>query len=86
MPEGPSVVILKEEVQPFAGKTVIEAVGNTKIPLNTIPGQKVRQFISWGKHFLICFNGYALRIHFLMWGSYRINEEKTSFPKIKTCF
>jgi endonuclease-8 len=86
MPEGPSVVILKEEVQPFAGKMVLEAAGNTKIQLNTITGRKVREFKSWGKHFLICFDGFALRIHFLMWGSYRINEERQLSPRLKLVF
>lgn len=33
-------------------------------------------FKSWGKHFLICFKGFTLRIHFLMFGSYQINEKK----------
>ncbi|HLO58829.1 MAG TPA: DNA-formamidopyrimidine glycosylase family protein [Bacteroidales bacterium] len=86
MPEGPTVVILKEEVQPFAGKTVIEAAGNSKIPLGTIQGQTIRQFKSWGKHFLICFNGFALRVHFLMWGSYRINVERQLAPRLKLVF
>ena len=31
---------------------------------------------SWGKHFLLEFDVFALRIHWLMFGSYRINERK----------
>ncbi len=31
MPEGPSLVILKEEVQSYKGKKVITVSGNTKI-------------------------------------------------------
>ena len=31
MPEGPSMVILKEAVQEFKGKKVVEVEGNTKI-------------------------------------------------------
>src|SRR5690606_24859817 len=31
---------------------------------------------SWGKHFLLEFKGFSVRIHFLLFGSYRINETK----------
>jgi endonuclease-8 len=76
MPEGPSIVILKEEARQFAGKTVLSATGNSKIDMGRLTGRKVKSFRSWGKHFLVCFEDFSLRIHFLMWGSYRINEKK----------
>lgn len=76
MPEGPTIVILKEEVQQFSGKKVLEAYGNAKIELERLEGKKVLDFKSWGKHFLICFEGFTVRIHFLMIGSYLINKEK----------
>jgi endonuclease-8 len=31
MPEGPSIVLLKEEVQQFVGKKIIAVKGNSKI-------------------------------------------------------
>jgi endonuclease-8 len=74
MPEGPSVVILKEEAAPFAGKAVLIVTGNSKIDQERLQGKEVLAFKSWGKHFLICFSDFAVRIHFLMWGSYKINE------------
>jgi endonuclease VIII len=76
MPEGPSIVILKEAVQAFKGKTVIAAIGNTTIEKERMNGQKVLDFKSWGKHFLICFKGFSLRVHLMLFGSYRINERK----------
>jgi endonuclease VIII len=76
MPEGPSVVILKEEVLQFTGKKIISVEGNSKIDKDRLVNQKVISFNSWGKHFLICFDNFMLRIHFMMFGSYRINEEK----------
>jgi endonuclease-8 len=76
MPEGPSVVILKEEVLQFTGKEILSVSGNTRIDLARLEGLRVKEFRSWGKHFLICFNDFLVRIHFLMWGSYRINEVK----------
>lgn len=76
MPEGPSVVILKEEVLQFTGKEILSVSGNTRIDLARLEGLRVKEFRSWGKHFLICFDESIVRIHFLMWGSYRINEVK----------
>src|SRR5690606_19557024 len=29
-----------------------------------------------GKHFLVCFDGLTLKVHFLMFGSYTVNERK----------
>ncbi|XZF15031.1 DNA-formamidopyrimidine glycosylase family protein [Chitinophagaceae bacterium MMS25-I14] len=76
MPEGPSIVILKELVQPFCGKKIIEAGGNAKIDMGRLKGRVIRDFKSWGKQFLIVFDDFMVRIHLLMFGSYRINEEK----------
>jgi endonuclease-8 len=76
MPEGPSIVILKEAVQHFTGKKIIEVSGNTKVDKDRLLNKKVTAFKSWGKHFLICFKGFTLRIHFMLFGSYLIDEEK----------
>src|SRR5438105_1519605 len=76
MPEGPSIILLREEVQGFVGKKILSVRGNTKIEKERMAGQKVLTFKSWGKHFLICFKTFTLRVHFLLFGSYRINEER----------
>ena len=76
MPEGPSIILLKEEVKTFTGKKILGVSGNTKIDQGRMLNQKIVAFKSWGKHFLICFKGFTLRIHFLMFGSYRVNEQK----------
>jgi endonuclease VIII len=76
MPEGPSIVILKEAVQIFKGKKIIAAGGNSKTDKERMAGLKVIDFKSWGKHFLICFKNFTVRIHFMLFGSYRINERK----------
>jgi endonuclease-8 len=76
MPEGPSIVLLKEEVLQFEGKKIIAVEGNSKIDLDRLHGQKVIAFKSWGKHFLICFKNFTVRIHFLLFGSYSVNEPK----------
>ena len=76
MPEGPSIVLAKETVAQFAGKKVIAVSGNSKIDQDILLNKKVTAFKSWGKHFLICFRGFTLRVHFLMFGSYTVNEKK----------
>ena len=86
MPEGPSIVILKEAVQPFKGKKVIAAGGNTKVEKERMNNRKVIDFKSWGKHFLICFKGFTVRIHFMLFGSYRINEQKETAPRLSLQF
>lgn len=86
MPEGPSIVILKELVEEFEGKKVIAVSGNTKVDFSRAEGQTVIVFKSWGKHFLICFNGFTIRIHFMLFGSYRINERKESVPRLSLAF
>jgi endonuclease VIII len=74
--EGPSLVILSEELSGFVGKTITEVTGNSKQDIDRIKGQKIIAIRSWGKHLLIQLEKFTVRIHFLMFGSYRINEQK----------
>lgn len=76
MPEGPSIVILKEAVSAFTGEKIKVVTGNSKIDQQRLLNNKVVSFKSWGKHFLICFQGFTLRVHFLLFGSYLINGKK----------
>src|SRR4051812_17047684 len=76
MPEGPSLVILREQAAAFAGKTIARAEGNAKIDMARLGGQRIVALRTWGKHFLIELQGFAVRIHLLMFGTYRINERK----------
>ena len=80
MPEGPSIILVKEAVEKFAGKKIIAVSGNSKIDQRILLNKKIIEFKSWGKHFLICFKGFTLRVHFLMFGSYSINEKKPDRP------
>lgn len=85
--EGPSLIILKEEVKAFKGKKILEVSGNTKIEKGRFKNKTVRDFKSWGKHFLICFDNFFVRIHFLMFGSYRVNEKKAErIPRLSLFF
>lgn len=87
MPEGPSIVILKELVKDFKGKKIVAVSGNTKkFDLSLLDGKTIKSFKSWGKHFLICFPEFTIRIHFLLFGSYRINDKKDALPRLHLQF
>ncbi len=87
MPEGPSIVILKELAEPFIGQTVLEVSGNSKTDIHRILHQKITDIKTWGKHTLICFPGFTLRIHLMLYGSYRINEKKeNAAPRLSMKF
>lgn len=86
MPEGPSIVIAKEAMLPFIGKKVLEAKGNAKIDMNRLGNQSIRDIKSWGKQLLICFDSFSLRIHFLMFGTYLINERKEKSLRLSLKF
>ena len=75
MPEGPSIVILRDAVKKFRNKKVIGARGNAKIDFGLFDNKKVMDLRVWGKQFFICFEGFTVRIHLLMFGSYSIDEQ-----------
>jgi len=86
VPEGPSIVILRGEVAPFTGRTIRRAEGNAKIDMGRLVGQPVVAFRSFGKQTLIELPDVTIRIHLLMFGSYRINERKEAAPRLSLQF
>jgi endonuclease-8 len=85
MPEGPSLVILHEQIARFAGRRILRASGNSKLDLSRLAGRTVT-FRTWGKHLLIQVPGCTLRVHFLMFGSYTIDERKDREPRLRLEF
>lgn len=86
MPEGPSIVILKELVQEFRRKKILEIGGNTKVDFSGLVNKKIIDFRSFGKNFFICFKNASIKIHFMLFGSYRINEKKLTSPRLSLHF
>ena len=90
--EGPSLLILREEMAPFVGRRIESASGNTKqVDADALAGQRLIRVGSWGKHFLMTIGKgrkrTTLRIHFLMFGSYRINDGKEGrVPRLRLEF
>ena len=71
MPEGPSIIILKELLIDLnlTGKQVVAASGTTTVDLDGIQGKKVLDFKSWGKNFFICFEDFTIQIHLMLFGT-----------------
>ena len=83
MPEGPLLVLWKERTQSFIGKTIVDIENTTKLDGDRMKGKTIRDIKTWGKHFLICFDDFTLRTHFLMFGDLFINTRKPPIKPIK---
>jgi endonuclease-8 len=78
MPEGPSILILKDKLLPFKGKKVLAANGYAKgFDAERLIGKTLKDIKTWGKHTLLCFPKFTVRVHMMLFGSYRINEHTT---------
>jgi endonuclease-8 len=86
MPEGPSIVLAKEEIKIFKGKVIQSVNGNAKIDQHRLLNAKILDIKTWGKHLLICFKDFTLKIHFLMFGSYKVNANKESPVRLNLTF
>lgn len=75
MPEGPSIILMKESLQPFVGKQVTEASGNAKFEKEPLIGQTLREIRTFGKQTYLVLDNTAIRIHLLMFGSYSVDEQ-----------
>lgn len=86
MPEGPSLIIAKEEMQLFLKKKIVAVEGNSKIGIERLVSKKLLDIKTWGKHLLFCFDDFNIRIHFLMFGTYYINSKKDAVPRLSLKF
>ena len=76
--EGPSLFLAQEQLRPFKGKTVTAAEGNTKaVDAGTLVGLTVHDIFSWGKHLVFQFDTFAIRIHFMLFGTFEANVDGT---------
>ena len=75
MPEGPSIILMKETLQPFAGQQVTEVSGNAQFEKDSFIGQTLLEIRTFGKQTYLVFEKAAIRIHLLMFGSYSVDEQ-----------
>ncbi len=76
MPEGPSILHLRNKLQPFIGKIVKKAGGYGPMPTDWIEGKKLLDITTWGKHLLFIFTNGTVRVHLMLFGEIIINEQK----------
>ena len=75
MPEGPNLVILKEKLYPFKGRRITAASGYAKnVDPSRLKGNTLTDIKTWGKHLLLVFEDFSLRVHLGLFGSYKINR------------
>ena len=79
-------MIAREEMLQLKGRKVLAVSGNSKIEKDRMVNKKLLDIITWGKHLLLSFNGFSIRIHFLMFGTYRVNETKDAAPRLALRF
>jgi endonuclease VIII len=68
--EGPSLYLASQQLQPFVGKTVKSLSGNTKIGKERLLNKEVLEIFSWGKHLVFQFDEFAIRTHFMLFGTF----------------
>ncbi len=76
MPEGPSILHLKNQLAPFIGKTVKQAGGYGPMETKWINGKKLLGIQTWGKHLLLNFSTGAVKVHLGLFGEVLVNERK----------
>lgn len=84
--EGPSVKALSDKLKPLLEKKKIISVwGNSKkIKYEDILNREIEAVYSFGKNLLIRIKGNGiLRIHFLMYGSYSIDQLRKDIKKVR---
>jgi len=75
MPEGPNLIMLKENLSPFKGRRVTAASGYAKnVDPDMLKGNTLKDIKTWGKHLLLVFEDFTLRIHQGLFGSYKVNQ------------
>lgn len=83
--EGPSLFLAAELLAPFIGEQIDEVGGNTKIGKERLLGKKILSIFSYGKYLFFQLDAFALRVHFLLFGSFEasVAGEKVTgdYPK-----
>ena len=76
--EGPSLFLAAEQLAPLEGKKIKKIAGNTKMEKERILGKVILSIFSHGKYLYFQFDTFALRVHFLMYGSFEATVKGNS--------
>ncbi|MEO6001056.1 MAG: hypothetical protein ABIN89_29670 [Chitinophagaceae bacterium] len=76
MPEGPSILHLRNQLLPFKNKIVKKAGGYGPMPTHWINGKKLLDIRTWGKNLLLIFSNGTVRVHLGLFGDVLVDERK----------
>lgn len=68
--EGPSLVLAAEQLRPFVGQKVKKVNGNTHTDKERLLKKEILAIFSYGKYLIFQFDTFAIKIHFLLWGTF----------------
>lgn len=69
--EGPSLLLAAEQLAPFVGKVIKGVSGNSKAGIDRLFKKKILAIFAHGKQLIFQFDSFALRIHFMLYGSFK---------------
>jgi len=78
--EGPSVKVIADKLQGFKGRRIQAVSGNARIDRADLQGRPIEDIFTHGKNLFLRLPRYSIRIHFLMYGSYRVNQQRDGIP------
>lgn len=93
--EGPSLLLASEQLVEFKGQRIKVVSGNSQIGIERLQNKEILDIFAWGKHLCFQFDDLAMRIHFLLFGTFEavINGEsvtgdykRTREPRLKMEF
>lgn len=76
MPEGPSILFLKNKIQRYKGKTVSEASGYNEMDKSKMTNNKLLDIETYGKNLLFVFKDFFVGVHLGLFGSMLVNKRK----------
>lgn len=76
MPEGPTIVLMKEDLQKFVGEKVFEVTGSEVHKNSKIKGEILREIKTFGKQTYLIFDTIIFKVHLMMFGSYSLYKRK----------
>lgn len=85
--EGPPIKAIAEKLSFLEGLLINAVSGNTKAGKERLTGKRVARIYAVGKRLVIEADHLAVMIHFLMFGSYRVNERREKMaPRLSLSF
>src|SRR5215218_2193496 len=76
--EGPSIHLAAEQLRPFIGRRILSVSGNSRIGIERLARVRVKHIFAWGKHLVFQSDTFAMRVHFMLWGTFAATVEGTS--------